>query len=227
MYNIDSMYECMAEAVIAAVKAKRAERWAVCAAIWLARQQIFNGRDFWYAAAAKMVSELSAADLSSIEDQFSKSEDILFETAGDWPVLPDALSNLIVGWNPPAIDIDLDALRAAAVLKVDRSAEAYRMQFITPGFGQVMAYQQKLEEARGKLANSSIANDKIPHIVAEAEADGMTAIEKAQQIVDTFAAWQHISAGVEAKRMAAKKAVGLAETATAIAAASNVIWAGE
>jgi hypothetical protein len=227
MYNIDSMYECMAEAVIAAVKAKRAERWAVCAAIWLARQQIFNGRDFWYTAAAKMIWQLPLADISSIEDQFSKAEDTLFETEGDWPVLPDALGSLIAGWNPPAAEVDLDALRAAAVLKVDRSAEAYRMQFITPGFGQVMAYQQKLEEARGKLANSSIANDRIPHIVAEAEADDMTATEKAQQIVDTFAAWQHISAGVEAKRMAAKKAIALAGTADAIAAAGNVTWAAE
>lgn len=227
MYNIDSMYECMTEAVIKTVQAKKAERWAVCAAIWLGRQQILNARDFWYAAAAKMVSELPAADLASIEDQFSKSEDTLFETAGDWPALPDALSSLVSGWNPPAQEVDLDALRAAAVLKVDRSAEAYRMEFITPGFGQVMAYQQKLEEARAKQANASIANDKIPHIVAEAEADEMTTAEKAQQIVDTFAAWQHISAGVEAKRMAAKKAIALAGTPEAIASAGNIIWTAE
>ncbi|KQS78072.1 hypothetical protein ASG25_13330 [Rhizobium sp. Leaf384] len=227
MYNIDSMYECMTEGVVKALRAKTAERWAVCASIWLARQQIFNAQDFWYAVAGKMLSELPAVEVATIEGQFSKAEDTLFSTVGDWPTLPEGLAARIGAWTPAPADIDLDALRADAVLKVDRAAEAYRMQFITPGYGQLMAYQQKLEEARDKLANPSIANDKIPHIIAEAAADDMTPLEKAEQVVAAFSAFQQVSANVEAKRTAAKKAIAEATTAEAITAASNISWADE
>ncbi len=40
----------------------------------------------------------------------------------------------------------------------------------------------------------------------------------------TFEGWQIVSAGIERKRMGAKKAVAAAETAEAIAAAAAVNW---
>ena len=55
----------------------------------------------------------------------------------------------------------------------------------------------------------------------------VTLTEKAEQIVATFEAWQAISAGIEGKRMAAKKAVASAETAEAIASAAAVEWQGQ
>ena len=225
MYSIDSMYESMADGVIDSLKNKRSSRWAVAAAIWLGRQQILNARDFWYQIAGKMISELPAEELQSLESQFSKTEDVVFETTTEWPAIPDSIASVISSWSPPPAEIDLDALRADAVVKIDRGAEAYRMQFITRGFGQVMAYQQKLDEARAKVAFAGTPDADIPHIVAEAEADGMTKAEKAQQILDTFKAWQQISAGVEAKRMAAKKAVAEASDAAGIEQATAIVWA--
>jgi hypothetical protein len=226
MYKIDSMYESMADAVVDSLKKKKASRWGAASAIWLGRQAIYSSSPFWYEIAAKMLSELSGEDAAALTAQLSKPEDEIFAAAsGEWPEIPEGIKQIVANWSPEPAEVDLDALRTDAVLKVDRAAEAYRMQFITPGFGQVMAYQQKLEEARAKIANNSIANDKIPHIIAEAQADDMTPAEKAQQIIDTFAQWQHVSAGVEAKRMAAKKAITAAETPEDIQAASSVIWA--
>lgn len=228
MYNIDSMYESMADGVIESLKKKKASRWAAAAAVWLGRQQILSAQSFWYEVANKMLNELSGPDADALRGQLSKAEDTIFDGfGGTWPAIPEGVQSYVDTWSPPPAEVDLEALRVGAVAKVDRDAETYRMQFITPGFGQVMAYQQKLKEAEAKLANGSIANDKIPHIVAEAEADGMTTAEKAQQIVDTFAGWQQISAGVEAKRMAAKKAIALADTAETITAAAEVNWAAE
>ncbi|CZT32985.1 hypothetical protein [Rhizobium sp. 9140] len=228
MYNIDSMYESMADGVVDSLKQKKASRWAVAAAIWLGRQQILSAPQFWYQTAGKMLAELSGPDADALRGQLTKAEDALFDGfTNDWPAIPDGLKTYIDQWSPAPVEVDLDALRAEAVVKIDRAAEAYRMQFITPGFGQIMAYQQKLDEARAKVAFAGVPDADIPHIVAEAEADGMTKAEKAQQILDTFTGWQHISAGVEAKRMAAKKAIAAAETAQAITAAAEVNWSAE
>ena len=151
----------------------------------------------------------------------------MFESVGDWPVMSSGLQSVVSSWSPAPAEIDLDALKAEAVSKVDRAAEAYRMNFITPGFGQVMAYQQKLAEARAKVGNASIADAEIPHIVSEAAATGKTKQDVAQSIVETFETWQTLSASIEGKRMAAKTAIAAAETAEAINAARNINWSAE
>jgi hypothetical protein len=219
------MYEAFAEALLKAHQERKVERWVAAGAFWMGRQQIFGEAEFWYAFGAKVMSLLSAEERASLEDQLSKQEDAAIANVGDWPVISSGLQSVMNSWAPAPVEIDLDALRAEATAQVDRSAEAFRMQFITPGFGQVMAYQQKLEEARAKIDNPSIADANIPHIVAEAEATSMSKIDKANEIVATFSAWQSISAGIEAKRMAAKKAISESTTAEAIAVAGQVDWA--
>ncbi|MCK8779096.1 hypothetical protein M0654_03760 [Rhizobium sp. NTR19] len=227
MYRIDSMYEAMADAVVKAHQAQTVDRWVAASAIWLARQQIFGVQDFWYELAAKVTSLLPDADRLAIDEQLSRQEEKLFQNTGDWPVVPSGLHAVVDSWSPQEAEIDIDLLRAEMVAKVDREAEAYRLNFITAGDGQAMTYQQKLAEARAKLANTSIADAEIPHIVAEAEATGMTKTDVAQSIVDTFAGWQILSAGIEGKRMAAKKAIAEAEAAEAIKAAAAVSWSTE
>ena len=224
MYRIDSMYEAMAEAVVKAHQEQNTERWVAAAAFWLGRQQIFGERDFWYSLAAKVTSLLPQEDRTAIEAQLNKQEDAVLDGVGDWPMMSSGLQAVINSWSPTPVVVDLVAVRAEAVSKVDRGAEAYRLNFITAGDGQAMAYQQKLAEARAKVANPSIADAEIPHIIAEAEATGMSKADKSQEIVATFAAWQNISAGIEGKRMAAKKAIAEAETVAAINAAANVDW---
>ena len=225
MYSIDSMYEAMADAVIEASKDQKANRWVAAAAIWLGRQQIFSARDYWYAVAAKVTSLLPAAEKDAIAAQLSKQEDIIFDSVTDWPAIPDSLQSIISTWSPAPVEVDLEVVKAEAVSKVDRAAEAYRMQFITPGFGQVMTYQQKLVEARAVVADPSVDEAEIPHIVSEAAATGKTVEAVAQEVVVTFETWQQLSASIEGKRMAAKTAIQAAETAEAISAAADVNWA--
>lgn len=224
MYNIDSMYEAMADGVVKAAKAQQADRWVAAAAFWLGRQQIYSVRDYWYAVAAKATTLLVADDRSSIEAQLSKAEDALLDTVTDWPEVPAGLQGIIDSWSPAPVEVDLDAVKVEAVAKVDRAAEAYRMNFITPGFGQVMTYQQKLAEARAYLADTSIEDSAIPHVVAEAAATGQSKQEVADEIVATFDSWQALSAVIEGKRMAAKAAIAAAETVEAVNAAANVSW---
>ncbi len=225
MYRIDSMYEAMVEAVVKAHQEQKTERWVAAAAFWLGRQQIFGERDFWYGLAAKVTSLLPQEDRTAIEAQLNKQEDAVLDSVGDWPVMSSGLQSVVNSWSPAPIEVNLAVARAEAVSKVDRSAEAYRLNFITAGDGQAMAYQQKLAEARAKVADPSIADNEIPHITAEAEATGMSKAEKAEEIIATFAAWQNISAAIEGKRMATKKAIAEADTAEAINAAANVNWA--
>ncbi len=226
MYQIDSMYEAMADGVVKAAQEQKAERWVAMAACWLGRQQIFSSRDYWYGVAGKVTSLLPAEERSAIEAQLSKQEDAIFDGVSDWPQIPASLQATVASWSPAPAEVDIEALKAEAILSVDRAAEAYRMNFITPGFGQVMTYQQKLVEARAKLANTSIADAEIPHVVSEAEATGKTKQEVAEEIVSTFETWQTLSASIEGKRMAAKAAIAEAEDAEAVTAATNVNWAG-
>lgn len=224
MYRIDSMYEAMADAAIKACQAQTVDRWVASAAFWLGRQQIYNEAEFWLALGAKVFSELEKPEQDALAEQFSKTEDAAVANVGDWPEVSQNLQSIVDRWAPVATEENLDELRAAAVIKIDRSAEAFRLQFITPGVGQSMAYQQKLEEARAKVANGSIADSEIPHIVVEAQATGMSKGDKAAEIIETFRGWQQVSAGIEGKRMAAKAAVQEAETADQIRAASTVDW---
>ncbi|MCV9997318.1 hypothetical protein OE766_03580 [Pararhizobium sp. YC-54] len=226
MYKIDSMHDGAMEAFFHALNQGKVERWMAAFAWWFYRQYIGNAPEYWAAMAGKITAELPAADRVSILEQLSKAEDAIVAAATDWPERPANIDRYVSSWDPQLPAPDIAVLRADAVRRIDREAETYRLRFITDGSGQVMAYQQKLAEAKAKMANGSIANAAIPHIVAEAAVDGVTLTEKAEQIVATFEAWQTISAGIEAKRMAAKKAVAAAETSEAVASAAAVVWEG-
>jgi hypothetical protein len=120
----------------------------------------------------------------------------------------------------------LEDLRAAAKAGVDATAEAYRLTFITAGSGQVMAYIQKLDEARAYLADTSLTATECPHIFAEVGITGETAEAVSQVVVGMHYTWQVKSAEIERKRLAAKAAVDASETAEAISAAAEIDWGG-
>lgn len=226
MYKIDNMHDGAMEVFFQALNEGKIERWMAAFAWWFYRQYIGNAPEYWAALAGKITAELPAADRAAVIEQLSKAEDAIVDAATDWPERPANIDRYMSSWDPQLPAPDIAVLRADAVRKIDREAETYRLKFITNGSGQVMAYQQKLSEAKAKVANGSIANSAIPHIVAEAAIDGVSLTEKAEQIVATFEAWQALSAGIEGKRMAAKKAVAEAETGEAIAAAAVVDWEG-
>jgi hypothetical protein len=113
MYRIDSMYEPMVEALLAARAENKADRWMACVAFWLGRQQIYNIPDYWLALAAKITSGLPAADKDAVLDQLSKQETALVDAAGDWPETPSSLVSVVAGWSPEPVPVDLQAYAAA------------------------------------------------------------------------------------------------------------------
>jgi hypothetical protein len=113
MYRIDSMYEPMVEALLAARSENKADRWMACAAFWLGRQQIYNVPDYWLALAAKITSGLDTADKEAILDQLNNKEAALIGAAGDWPEMPSSLSAVVAGWSPDPVTVDLYAYAAA------------------------------------------------------------------------------------------------------------------
>ncbi|MDL2397473.1 DUF4376 domain-containing protein [Rhizobium mayense] len=113
MYRIDSMYEPMVEALLAARAENKADRRMACAAFWLGRQQIYNVPDYWLALAAKITSGLDAADKQAVMDQLNKPETALVDAGGDWPEVPPSLTAIVVGWSPDPVPVDLPAYAAA------------------------------------------------------------------------------------------------------------------
>ena len=113
MYRIDSMYEPMVEALLAARSENKADRWMACVAFWLGRQQIYNVPDYWLALAAKITSGLSDADKSAILDQLNSKEAALVSSAVDWPETPGSLLAIVAGWSPEPAPVDLYAYAAS------------------------------------------------------------------------------------------------------------------
>lgn len=116
---------------------------------------------------------------------------------------------------------DLETYRREMLAKVDREAEAFRNQFITPGSGQAMVYMVKEAEARAYTADPAAP---APHIAAEATARGTTPAETAQLVIDTADDWRQLSAAIEGQRQASKVAITDAETIADIRAASEPDW---
>ncbi|QRY68207.1 hypothetical protein JVX98_07935 [Ensifer sp. PDNC004] len=223
MYSIENSYHPMMEALHAAMAAGTIHRSMAATAWWLGRQQIMNEREYWFQVAGRVTSLLPAADRDAIVAQLGKQEDTYVDSpVSAWPPLPSGLASLFASWDPILPAPDLAVLRADAIRKIDWEAEKYRENFITPGSGQVMAYQQKLAEARAAVTDPPAPTSEIPHIVAEAAIDGVTVATKAAEIIATFEQWQTVSAGIEARRLGAKKAVAEATTAEAIASAAIV-----
>jgi hypothetical protein len=107
MYRIDSMYEPMVEALLAARSENKADRWMACTAFWLGRQQIYNVPDYWLALAAKITSGLSTAEREAILDQLSNKETALIGATGDWPEMPSSLAAAVASWSQEPVAVDL------------------------------------------------------------------------------------------------------------------------
>lgn len=221
MYDISSSHIIMLDAFWKNHKEGKTDRWMAYACFWFCRQQVFNGYEYWLNMGAYLVSQLSPEDRESLTDQCSGTElKILMNPPTEAPEMPQALLQQFQSlFEPVPPAFDLEKAQAEAVDKVNREAAAQRAQYLTTGVGMTLVYSKKLEEARAKLANPSIANDKIQHIVDEAAINGVSVTEAAQNIVDTEAAWSALSAPIEKRRMTIKKAISEATTAEEIAAA--------
>lgn len=106
---------------------------------------------------------------------------------------------------------------------VDTSAETERKRYITPGEGQAMTYQRKVEEAKRAVLEEEPVEADYPMLSASLGIDGETVKQVAVVVLSMDASWAAIGSAIEKVRMGAKKAIDDALTAEDATEAVNAI----
>lgn len=99
------------------------------------------------------------------------------------------------------------SLKASNKATIDQAVEAKRLQYLTPGSGQSMAYEQKYNEAAAFKAAENPDVSDFPHIESEVGITAPTAEEVADVIIAVRQQWVALSAALEGLRLGYKKAV--------------------
>lgn len=139
---------------------------------------------------------------------------------------PDELDEVMAtALNVDFAALSLSQLKATLNTKIDVAAENERLKYITPGEGQAMTYQQKVEEARAyKAAVSPNATD-YPVLSSEVGITAPTLDDVADIVLAAFAQWQKIGAAIESIRLGAKREINAAEDeASARAIFDAIAW---
>jgi hypothetical protein len=122
----------------------------------------------------------------------------------------------------------LEAVKAAAMAKVDRIAEARRQQHITPGPGQALEYQATEAEARRWRPGDGFAGYPFMRAEADAVEDATgtrpSAAEVAAAIIMQADAWAQIGARIKRRRRAAKMKIEAATTEDEVRVLVEVLW---
>ena len=105
---------------------------------------------------------------------------------------------------------DLDVERKNKKAQIDSEAEAERNKYLTPGAGQAMTYQAKVEEAK-RYAVEGDAGD-YPFLSEEVGITASTLQGVADVIMTMHNIWLDIGRNIERARLSAKAAVDTAET---------------
>lgn len=169
-----------------------------------------------FAMAVKVTTLLNAAEQAHLVQQVAREHWARFEALDGTEAWPKAFD-----FTPDAVD--LDSLKATLKERIDREAEATRLLYITNGAGQSMVYRQKMEEAKLVLDGVDDPHE-VPHIAAEAAVNGLSLVQMAQQVIAAYRAWQDVSAYIEGKRMAGKKAVSNATDANEAYMGADIDW---
>ncbi|SBW13574.1 hypothetical protein BR10RB9215_C10382 [Brucella sp. 10RB9215] len=126
---------------------------------------------------------------------------------------------------PYGIFFEIGSLKNALKQQVDRAAETERLKYITPGAGQAMTYQQKVDEARAFKAASNPKASDYPILSSEVGITAETIGGVADIVLAAFARWQQIGAMIESVRLGAKRDIDAAEDeAAARAIIEAVVW---
>lgn len=110
---------------------------------------------------------------------------------------------------------DITSVRTELKARIDAAAEAERLKYITPGEGQAMTYQQKVDEARAYKAASDPRTADYPVLASEVGITAETLDGVADIVLAAFAQWQQIGAMIESIRLGAKRDIDAAENETA------------
>lgn len=124
-----------------------------------------------------------------------------------------------------AWEVDLDAAKAAACDAIDAEAERRRNLVLTPGAGQMAAYQEKERQARRLLADDTPTEAEYPDIYNEIGITADSAGEVAMAVLAAAERWRAYGRLVERARLNSKKALAEAgDVATVLAAREAVAW---
>ncbi|GEM_PF-1696473 len=125
----------------------------------------------------------------------------------------------------PVLTVTLATIKTALKVEVDRLAEVERLKYITPGTGQAMTYQQKVDEARALKAVSNPKPEDYPILASEVGITAPTLSEVADTVLAAYRQWQQIGAMIEAIRLGAKRDIDESTTeAAARAVVDSVSW---
>lgn len=119
----------------------------------------------------------------------------------------------------------LDQVKDRLKRWVDTSAETERKKYITPGEGQAMTYQRKVEEAKRAVLEEEPAAGDYPMLAASLGVDGETVKKVATVVLAMDAAWAMIGSAIEKIRMNTKKDIDDAASAEAVnAIVAAIVW---
>ena len=118
-----------------------------------------------------------------------------------------------------AWEADLQAAKATVCDEIDAEAERRRNAVLTPGAGQMAAYQEKERQARRLLADDMPTEAEYPDIYNEIGITADSAGEVAMSVLAAAERWRGYGRLVERARLAGKKAVGEAGDVEAVIAA--------
>lgn len=123
----------------------------------------------------------------------------------------------------PFGDIDLEAYRLEARKKVDHDAETARIERLTPGLGQTLAYQAKAEEVRRYDQDTNPVKADYPYMSAEIGVTGDSLTAVADAVRSAVAVWAEKGPEIERTRLKAKSDIAKAETVDRIQAIVSAI----
>ncbi|WCK12333.1 hypothetical protein G6L41_008625 [Agrobacterium tumefaciens] len=138
-------------------------------------------------------------------------------------------SDVCAGWTfdgkrfqPPAAydGVSLSALQSILKSSIDASAEVQRLKYLTPGEGQALTYQRKVDEAKRASSDIAPSNDDYPLLAASLGIDGETLLDVAKVVLEMDRAWALIGAAIEKTRLSAKRDI---DQALSEEAARNVV----
>lgn len=101
----------------------------------------------------------------------------------------------------------LGLYQSTACTAIDEQAESLRSIVLTPGSGQMAAYQEKERQAFEYLEAEDPVDSDFPDLVNEVGVTAGTLLEVAHAVAVAAAAWRVFGRMVERARLAGKKAV--------------------
>lgn len=130
---------------------------------------------------------------------------------------PDALAAAPL---PP-----INEVKERACADIDYAAEKTRSQFLTPGSGQALTYNYKVEEAIGCVGDPAPKETAYPFLAASIGIDGSTVVEVAESVLSRRDQWRNIGVAIERIRLHGKARVREAPDHSAVEdVMQSLVW---